>query len=230
MGSSNAFALALAIAAASTTMLGWAIAAAHRRASDRAFGVALLASGLGMLAISVFELIPSAIASGLGAARLGLALALGAAFVGALRMAASRIAPDQSRLKHSGAIVAVAIGLHNIPEGAAPYAAALVSVGAGVTTALALAAHNIPEGIAIAAPALASGSGRRRAFWLVAAATLAEMAGALLAMSLSFALSSESAGMLLAFVAGLMVTLSATELLPASISLLRVDDRHISAR
>ncbi len=74
----------------------------------------------------------------------------------------------------------VAIALHNIPEGAVPFAATMISIRAGVITAIAIALHNIPEGMAVSTAVLAMGGTRRRALAYTGVSVLGEVAGALL--------------------------------------------------
>ena len=213
-------AFALALVAALATMLGWALAASRRRWSPRVFGFALLLAGIAMIAVSLLDLVPTALRHGLSPLPAG--CGWGRSGRGG-RPACDR-RPDGTRrlrLSRSALLVAVAIGLHNVPEGAAPVAAALLSWQAGIVTAIAVGLHNIPEGLAVAVPALAGGASRTRAFWLTAVATGGEIAGAALALAFAGMLSGDRTAALLAFVAGVMVTLSLVELLPSSRRLLR---------
>lgn len=214
-------AFALALVAALATMLGWALAASRRRWSPRVFGFALLLAGIAMIAVSLLDLVPTALRHGLSPLPAGLWMGAGAVVVVGLHVIADRMELGGSELSRSALLVAVAIGLHNVPEGAAPVAAALLSWQAGIVTAIAVGLHNIPEGLAVAVPALAGGASRTRAFWLTAVATGGEIAGAALALAFAGMLSGDRTAALLAFVAGVMVTLSLVELLPSSRRLLR---------
>ena len=61
--------------------------------------------------------------------------------------------PDEAaRLKRLGVFTALAIGIHNFPEGLATFAAAMSDVKLGISIAIAVAIHNIPEGISVAVP------------------------------------------------------------------------------
>jgi len=211
----------LAVAAASATMLGWAIAASRRTWPPSVFGWAMLASAIAMILISSLELLPEALDSGLSVARVvGLALA-GAALVLGLRWIADRILGRPSSLQRTALVVAVAIGLHNIPEGAAPVGSTFISIQTGIVVALAIGLHNIPEGIAVSAPVLAEGGSRTRAFWYAMVATGGEILGAVIALLFVDALTPARTGGLLAFVAGIMITLSVVELGPAGVRLVR---------
>ncbi len=121
-------------------------------------------------------------------------------------------------------MVAVAISVHNIPEGSATVAATFISVQAGVITAVAIGLHNIPEGIAVSSTVIAAGGSRLRALVFTAIATAGEFLGALITLSFEEVLTVERLSGLLAAVAGIMIVLSATELLPAAIRQLRTPE------
>jgi ZIP family zinc transporter len=123
-----------------------------------------------------------------------------------------------------GLFTALAIGIHNFPEGLATFLAALKDPGVGAAIALAIALHNIPEGISVSVPIFYATGKRRRAFVYSVLSGLAEPLGAILAyMVLRFFLKSESGvippevmGILFGGVAGIMVYISLDELLPTS--------------
>jgi ZIP family zinc transporter len=97
----------------------------------------------------------------------------------------------------------------------------LVDIQTGLTTSVVLALHNIPEGIAISATALLAGYGRKIALLLTLAATLAEALGAFAVyFSGSLLLSDRSIGLLLSGVAGIMIAICARELIPYSLKTL----------
>jgi ZIP family zinc transporter len=211
----------LAVGAASTTMLGWVAVAAKRTWTPRAMGVALLVSAVAMLTISVTELIPPGVAdTSTRTAALALLL-VGLALPPVLRALLTRLMPGLPSLAGAAALVAVAIALHNVPEGAVAIAATIVSLQAGVITALALALHNIPEGMAVSTAVLVAGGSRRRAFTLTAVSMVGEIIGATAVLALGATISPGSAAAVLCLVGGVMVALSVTELIPASVRLLR---------
>lgn len=134
---------------------------------------------------------------------------------------ASRLAalsPHQSwRLQRMGVFSAVAIALHNAPEGLAVFMAGLANPTVGISVAVAIAIHNIPEGLAIAAPILYATGSRRRAFLWSFLSGLAEPLGALVGFLLLRPwLSPGLLGLVFAAVAGVMVYISLDELLPAA--------------
>jgi zinc transporter, ZIP family len=216
-----AMAFLLAAAAAAATMVGWVIATGGRAWPPKLFGVTLLLVAAAMVLISGFELLPSAIGGGLSVAAAAVWAVAGGVVVVALQSLARRFGLGDDRLTRSAVLIAVAMGLHNIPEGAATAAAALLSVQGGIVTAVAVGLHNVPEGIAVAAPVMASGRSRARAFWFTGVATGGEILGAALALVFAEALTQTRVAALLALVAGLMITLSVVEIAPSGLALLR---------
>ena len=87
----------------------------------------------------------------------------------------------------------------------------------GVMTALAIAIHNIPEGIAVSIPIYYATGDRKKAFRLSLLSGLAEPVGAVLAyLVLMPFMTPTLMGCILAGVAGIMVFISIDELLPAA--------------
>src|SRR5699024_6960386 len=85
------------------------------------------------------------------------------------------------RLRRMGIVTALAIAIHNFPEGIATFVSALDSAQVGVAVAVAVAIHNIPEGIAVSVPIYFSTGSRKKAFWFSFASGLAEPVGAVFA-------------------------------------------------
>jgi ZIP family zinc transporter len=86
-----------------------------------------------------------------------------------------------------------------------------------VTLAIAIAIHNIPEGLAVAAPVYSATKNRKKAVGWATVSGLAEPVGALFAaVMVSFFVPRELFGLLFGLVAGMMVFLSFDELLPAA--------------
>jgi ZIP family zinc transporter len=127
-------------------------------------------------------------------------------------------------LLRMGLLTALAIGIHNFPEGLATFLAALEDPAVGVAIAVAIALHNIPEGISVSVPIFYATGDRRRAFLYSVLSGLAEPVGAGLAYVLlrltvghpSGGFAPQVMGVLFAAVAGIMVYISLDELLPAS--------------
>jgi ZIP family zinc transporter len=121
------------------------------------------------------------------------------------------------KLMRMGTFTALAIGIHNFPEGLATFTAALTSPHLGIAIAVAIAIHNIPEGIAVSVPVYYATGSKRKAFWLSFLSGLAEPVGALIGfLVLMPFLSPALFGVLFAGVAGIMVFISLDELLPSA--------------
>lgn len=126
--------------------------------------------------------------------------------------------PDAgSRLYRMGMFAAIAIAIHNFPEGLATFTAALHDPSLGIPIAVAIAIHNIPEGIAVSVPIYYATGSRRKAFGLSFLSGLAEPLGAALGFVLFLQFFSKTVfGVLFAGVAGIMIFISLDELLPAA--------------
>jgi len=118
-------------------------------------------------------------------------------------------------LMRTGLLTAVAIAIHNFPEGLATFGTALSNINLGVVIALAIALHNIPEGISVSMPILYATKDKKKAFTYSFLSGLAEPLGAVIGFLILLPiLSNEILYSLLAFVAGIMVYISVDELLP----------------
>ncbi|RLD54962.1 MAG: zinc transporter ZupT [Bacteroidetes bacterium] len=123
----------------------------------------------------------------------------------------------EKKLMRMGLFTALAIGIHNFPEGLATFTAALTDPGIGIAIAVAIAIHNIPEGIAVSIPIYYATGNRKKAFLLSFTSGLAEPVGAIVGyLILMPFLSPVVFGVLFAAVAGIMVFISLDELLPSA--------------
>ncbi|MBN2521811.1 MAG: zinc transporter ZupT [Bacteroidales bacterium] len=123
------------------------------------------------------------------------------------------------KLQRMGLLTALAIAIHNFPEGLATFTAALSDPSLGIAIAVAIAIHNIPEGIAVSVPVYYATKSRKKAFWLSFSSGLAEPVGAIVGylILMPFIKSSDTMmGIIFAAVAGIMVFISLDELLPAA--------------
>lgn len=126
-------------------------------------------------------------------------------------------AHDFGRLRRMGLFTALAIGIHNFPEGLATFTAALTDPNLGIAIAVAIAIHNIPEGIAVSVPIYYATGSRKKAFKLSFLSGLSEPVGALFGYLILMPFFSPAVfGVLFAGVAGIMVFISLDELLPAA--------------
>lgn len=116
-----------------------------------------------------------------------------------------------------GIMSAVAIAIHNFPEGIATFMTGYGDISKGMSIAFAVALHNIPEGIAVSVPLYYATGNRKKAFVLSALSGLTEPLGALLAyLVLAPFMSDYLMGAIYAAIAGIMLYISFDELLPAS--------------
>ncbi len=121
----------------------------------------------------------------------------------------------ERKLYKSGMLTAIALAIHNFPEGLAMGVAVLESAQYGVVLMFAIALHNIPEGIAVAAPIQAGNGGRLKATMVAMATGLTEPLGALFALLvLGSILTPVMVGCSLAFVGGIMTVVAYKELIP----------------
>lgn len=122
-----------------------------------------------------------------------------------------------TRLRRTGVFTAIAIGIHNFPEGLATFTMALNEPATGIAIAVAIAIHNIPEGIAVSVPLYYSTGSRSKAFVWSFLSGLAEPLGALAGFLLLLPFFTPAVfGILFGGVAGIMVFISLDELLPAA--------------
>ncbi len=230
------FALGLTLFAGLSTGIGSAIAVFAKKTNTKFLSTSLGFSAGVMIYVSFVEIFPQAhdllIKSGSAVPELATVLAF---FVGiALIYAIDMIIPNaenphemhsveemsgqkEKQLKRMGVMMALAIGIHNFPEGMATFTSALVSPDIAIPIAIAIAIHNIPEGIAVSVPIYYATGSRKKAFWLSFSSGMAEPIGGLIGYFILMPFMSDfTLGLLMASVAGIMVFISVDELLPGA--------------
>jgi ZIP family zinc transporter len=116
-----------------------------------------------------------------------------------------------------GAFSALAIAIHNFPEGLATFAVALSDPALGISIAIAIAIHNIPEGISVSVPIYYATGSKKKALFYSFISGLAEPFGALIGYFVLRSFFNDMVfGFLFGTVAGIMVYISIDELLPTS--------------
>ncbi len=124
---------------------------------------------------------------------------------------------DHKILYKVGIISMLAIILHNLPEGIATFISTTKDTSLGISLAVAIALHNIPEGISISVPIYYSTRSRGKAIFYTFISALSEPIGAIITyLFLSPFMNNVVLGLLFAFIAGIMIQISFTELLPTS--------------
>lgn len=124
---------------------------------------------------------------------------------------------NTTALKRTGIFTALAIGIHNFPEGFATFVSALDDPKLGVAITLAIAIHNIPEGMAVSLPIYHATGDKKNAFLYATLSGFAEPVGALVGFFLLLPFMGDATlGITFGLVAGIMVYISFDELLPAA--------------
>jgi len=131
---------------------------------------------------------------------------------------------SDTKLMRMGLFTALAIAIHNFPEGLATFLAALQDPSLGIAIAIAIALHNIPEGISVSVPIFYATGNRKKAFIYSVLSGLAEPVGAGIAYIIirlvvggsEGVVPPQLMGILFGGVAGIMVYISLDELLPTS--------------
>ena len=134
---------------------------------------------------------------------------------------------NKQNLHRMGLMSAIAIAIHNFPEGIATFISAYTNPEIGLPIAIAVAIHNIPEGIAVAVPIFYATQSRKKAFIYSFLSGLSEPVGAVIAFLLLMPfLTNTLFGLLFSAVAGIMVFISLDELLPGAE---KYGEHHLSA-
>lgn len=124
---------------------------------------------------------------------------------------------NDPELLRMGLFSALAIAIHNFPEGLATFTGAMQDPTLGISIAVAIAIHNIPEGIAVSVPIYFATGNRRKAFLYSFLSGLSEPIGAILGYFLLMKFFNDAMfGVIFAAVAGIMVYISLDELLPTA--------------
>lgn len=124
---------------------------------------------------------------------------------------------NQGSLYKVGILSMIAIILHNIPEGIVTFIVSNQSIILGLSICIAIALHNIPEGISIAIPIYYSTKSKKKAIFYTFLASLSEPFGAIITgLFLINIINDIILGLLFAFIAGIMIQISTSKLLPTS--------------
>jgi ZIP family zinc transporter len=122
-----------------------------------------------------------------------------------------------AKLMRTGVLTAVAITLHNFPEGLASFISAMQDTEIAIPIIVAIAIHNIPEGIAVSVPIYCATGSKKKALLYSFASGLSEPLGALIGYLILLPFLNDTVnGIMLAAVAGIMVFISLDELLPSA--------------
>ena len=226
----------LTLFAGLSTGIGSLIALIAKRTNTNFLSFALGLSAGVMIYVSFMEMLPNALEMlsepfGEKTANLYMLLALfgGIAFIALIDFlvpessnphemhGVEEMRKNKLRLKQTGIITALTIGIHNFPEGIATFMTAINSLEVAIPITVAIAIHNIPEGIAVAVPIYYATGSRKKAFWLSFSSGLAEPVGAIIAyLFLVRFWNPVLDAFILAIIAGVMIYISLDELLPSA--------------
>ncbi len=234
-------AFGLTLLAGLSTGFGSALAFLAKRTNTKLLSVALGFSAGVMIYVSFVEIFPKAkesLVAELGRAggywTTALAFFAGIVFIAVIdrlvpsfenpheihrteEMDMPELADKFNKLYRMGLFTALAIAIHNFPEGLATFVSAIKDTKLGVAIALAIAIHNIPEGVAVSIPIFYATGSRNKAFFYSFLSGLAEPVGAVIGYAILSSFFNDIVfGVLFAAVAGIMVFISLDELLPTA--------------
>ncbi|NMA93211.1 MAG: zinc transporter ZupT [Clostridiales bacterium] len=234
------FAFSLTLFAGLATGIGGALALLTNRTNTKFLTVSMGFSAGVMIYISFVDIFPEAqeaLTAALGE-KLGSWATVGGFFFGMLLIALiDKFIPEtenphevhtveemdgksevhKAKLMRIGIVTALAIAIHNFPEGITTFTASLYDPKLGIPIAIAIALHNIPEGIAVSVPVFYATGSRRKAFKYSLISGLSEPLGALVGYLLLRSFYSDALfGFIFASVAGIMIYISFDSLLPCS--------------
>jgi len=129
----------------------------------------------------------------------------------------NQTAVKKHKLLRMGIFTALAIAIHNFPEGLATFIATIEDPTLGIAIAIAIAIHNVPEGIAVSIPIYHATGSRTKAFWYSLGSGIVEPIGALIGYFVLMQFFSDlTFGLIFAAVGGIMVFISLDQLLPTA--------------
>lgn len=235
------FAFGLTVFAGLSTGIGSAIAFFSSRTNTRFLSASLGFSAGVMIYVSMIEIfvkakdsLIEAVGDPLGYVYTTIAFFAGILFIGIIDWLVPNVenphepkmvedieeTPEEIKkrnLLRMGMFSALAIAIHNFPEGLATFVGALEDPALGISIAVAIAIHNIPEGIAVSVPLYYATGSRKKAFTLSTLSGFAEPVGAVVGFFILSQFFNElTFGLLFASVAGIMVFISLDELLPTA--------------
>lgn len=122
-----------------------------------------------------------------------------------------------AKLHRMGLLTALAIAIHNFPEGLATFVAALDEPSVGASLAVAIAIHNIPEGLCVSVPIYFASNNRHKAFMWGVLSGMSEIVGAGLGwLILKDVFDENIYALLFGIVSGMMIYICVFQLLPSA--------------
>lgn len=225
-----ASALLLSTLAGLSTGIGGLLAVSIRRISDRMMAASLgFAAGI-MLTVALSDMLPH---SGEGFVEafggpLGALGVVGSVLIGiSLSLLVDKLVPKEDAanvssrgsMRRLGIVTALAICIHNFPEGIATFMSSYADLRLGLPMTMAVALHNIPEGMAVSMPIYYATGSRGRAVGYALLSGLSEPLGAIFTYLLLRPYMNEiMLATMFGVIVGLMCTIAFDELIPAALS------------
>jgi len=201
-------------------VIGSALGVARKPSFEYICNMLCFAAGV-MLAISFLELIPESLHLSSPLLCVG-GLVFGSFVMFGMDRLIPHIHPTLCRqeqgcnLERTSTYLIMGIFLHNLPEGMAIAIGSVTDIKVSFSIALAIAIHNIPEGICTSAPYFHATGRRARAFMLSSFTAVPILIGYVTARYLFATVSLMFVGFIIAATAGLMIYITADELIPNS--------------
>ena len=229
MTNSILYAFILSFSACISTVIGALIILFNKNKNNKIIVISLSFAAGVMICVSLIDLLPNCYIGILNTISIFPKIILTLIFmvIGIIiSMLIDKYLPDNSLNKANnnslykvGIISMIAIIMHNIPEGIATFITSSNNIKLGITLTISIALHNIPEGISISIPIYYSTKSKFKAITYTFISALSEPIGAILTyLFLIPFINDIILGLLFSFIAGIMIQISLTELLPESLS------------
>lgn len=210
----------ISLIAGLSTLIGCIFIYIKPKNTNNFIGISLAFSATIMILISILELIPEGYfnlkykyGDILAIVTLILMILIGYIINILINKKISKNKHNESNLYRVGILSMIALMIHNIPEGVLTFLTSTVNIKLGVKLSIAIMMHNIPEGIAIAVPLFYSTKSKIKAIKNTLISGLSEPLGALLAYLFLYRFMSNTLiGIILLFVAGIMISISINDI------------------
>ncbi|MCX6710422.1 MAG: ZIP family metal transporter [Candidatus Woesearchaeota archaeon] len=215
--------LILLIISATAPLLGALIGILKKPSKEFMYILLAFAAGV-MLSVSFLQLMPESVRmSSIWISAVG--IVVGSLLMYALDKIIPHLHPELGsqeqggKLKKSAIYLIIGIFMHNIPEGMAIAIGAFSGLKVGFAIALSIAIHNIPEAACTSASYYYLTRKRKNSFFLASLTSISVLIGFFLLYFFYQIIPESSIGLLIGATAGIMIYISADELIPSSCSL-----------
>jgi zinc transporter, ZIP family len=196
------------------TMIGASLGVLFKNPSRRLLGAMLGFAGGLMLSVVVFDLIPEAVGKWCFSGTL-LYCTMGMLLIMVLDYFLEKIKLTDSKNKKMALLAALALMLHNFPEGMIMGCGFVAGEGLGLKMAFIIAIHDIPEGVAVAAPLIAGQESKKRTLFYAFITAFPTAIGACLGATMG-SISPKVLGISLSIASGIMLYVVCGEMIPES--------------